>query len=475
MLPKQLKYGSKVESAMADSYRTNIAPQNGTGTYPLGNTIIINIPTANNLVLATTESYLKFCVKFTTTAETVFRWDSAGAHGVIQRLRIFSGSNLLQDIDNYSLLAKMLFDLQVSTDASYGRMNELVGTRNDILSTFTIAAAQANVAAAYVNYLQGYQVNSGEGFHFAGATALNAVSDGASGTVTTTTATPRYYCLNLISLLGSLNSSNYFPLFACSSAPIRLEIQLVPASINAGMTTVATSVPYLDNVEYVANFLKLSDKAMEIIYASIPPETPLQFCVPDYSNYQYTFTLGTTAQQINFPIPAKYSSLKSIFITIRDKPSGAATYFPSSSITANIQNYYFRIGSKIMPTKAPDNLPEMFAEVLKAIGSMSDLNYQPSIEKYSYELAYSGTVADVPSNQFIASGSFYIGIDLENYVSASKDSIFCGYNSNTDDIFAVLNFGGTTGGAAVTNTRFDAFAMFDSVIVFESNTAYRKF
>jgi hypothetical protein len=114
---------------------------------------------------------------------------------------------------------------------------------------------------------------------------------------------------------------------------------------------------------------------------------------------------------------------------------------------------------------------------------MSDLNYQPSIEKSSYEANLSGgyNVAGVlngsaitaATNSLCGSGSFYIGLDLENYVSAPKDSIFCGYNTNTSDIFAVLNFAGAAG-AAVT-LRFDAFAMFDSVIVFESSTAYRKF
>ena len=43
MLPKNLRYGSKVESASAKSYRSNIAPMNGTGTYGLNDTIIINI------------------------------------------------------------------------------------------------------------------------------------------------------------------------------------------------------------------------------------------------------------------------------------------------------------------------------------------------------------------------------------------------------------------------------------------------
>jgi hypothetical protein len=114
----------------------------------------------------------------------------------------------------------------------------------------------------------------------------------------------------------------------------------------------------------------------------------------------------------------------------------------------------------------------MFGEVLKAMGSMSDLNYQPSIEKVSYETLTSAA-STLASNQSVSSGSFYIGIDLENYVSAPKDSIFCGYNSNTDDIFAVMNFGGTA--TAIASARFDAFAMFDSIISFQDGTAYRKF
>ena len=127
MLPKNLRYGSKVESASAKSYRSNIAPMNGTGTYGFNDTIIVNIPTRNNLVLVPTESYLKFNIAFTNgaTASNSLRWDSCGAHGCIQRIRIYHGSNLLQDVDNYGLLAKMLFDLQVPTDACYGKFNVL--------------------------------------------------------------------------------------------------------------------------------------------------------------------------------------------------------------------------------------------------------------------------------------------------------------------------------------------------------------
>ena len=60
MLPKTLKFQSKIESAYARSMRSNIAPQNGTGPYNLGDQIILNISTRNNLVLVPSESYLKF-------------------------------------------------------------------------------------------------------------------------------------------------------------------------------------------------------------------------------------------------------------------------------------------------------------------------------------------------------------------------------------------------------------------------------
>ena len=456
MLPKNLKYGSRVESAPAKSYRSNIAPQNGTGTYGLGDTIIVNIPTRSNLCLVPSESYLKFNFSATNgaTVNNDLRWDSCGAHGIIQGIRIFHGANLLQDIDNYGLLAKLLFDLQVSTDASYGKYNILCGTRNDLIVTTPTVTAVADISA---KSLSANQINSGD--------AIVKVADALAASTDTTAIT---YCLNLISLLGSLCSQNYLPLFACTSAPLRMEIQLVDAANKACANLTAVSGIKVSNCEYVANFIELSDQAMSIVQGSLQGQ-PLQFVVPDYRNYQFSYSLGTSATQVQMPIAAKFSSLKSLFITVRDKGTGADAYFPFSSCSKKITDYTFRVGSQLMPPKAPTTLPEMFSEVLKAIGSMSDLNHQPSIEKYSYSLQDSAAhTADAKTS----SGSFYIGLDLENYANAPKDSIFAGYNSNTDDIYCIMNFGAQ---ASATTTRFDAFALFDEVIVFENNTAFCRY
>ena len=60
MLPKNLKYQNKVESATARQYTSVIQPQNGTGPYIMGSTVILNIPTGRNLVMVGSESYLKY-------------------------------------------------------------------------------------------------------------------------------------------------------------------------------------------------------------------------------------------------------------------------------------------------------------------------------------------------------------------------------------------------------------------------------
>jgi hypothetical protein len=469
MLPKTLKYGSKIESAPCKSYRSNIPPQNGSGTYGFGDTIIVNIPTRQNLVLCAQESYLKFNCAFTNGASAAnnLRWDSCGAHSLIQRIRIFHGSNLLSDIDSYGLLAKIMFDLQVSTDASQGKFNILAGTRSDLVSNLTTNdTAVATDAASVIVLANGLKTswNAGKGVSALQINTGDIISSSLAATTDSATGT---FCLNLISLLGTL-SSQYIPLFACTSAPLRMEIQLVDSAVKCIASLTNITALKITNCEYVANFIELSDQAMSIVQSSLQGQ-PLQFVVPDYRNYQYSFALPNGTQtQVQMPIPAKFSSLKSLVLTARDQGVGVLTYFPLSSVTNGISDYTFRVGSVLMPPKAPSTLPEMFSEVIKAVNSMSNLDHQPSIEKYTYSMASS--VAHT-ANGNTNSGSFYIGLDLENYPNAQKDSIFAGYNSNTDDIYAIMNFTSP----AATTTRFDAFANFDCVVVFENNTAFVRY
>eukprot|EP01033_Poteriospumella_lacustris_P012629 gene12629-gene13508 len=456
MIPSKLRYGTKVESAAARSYKTNVQPQNGT-TYnnAVGAQIYFNIPTRSNLFMASTENYLRFDLDLKNTSgnDATARWDSCGAHGLIQRIRVFHGSNLIEDIDNYGLLAKMLFDTQVHTDSTYGKMNILAGTRNDLNVNVPASSALATDVNVSVT-----QINSGEGL-------VNS-SNGAVLIPNNASTLKRTYCLNLISIVGSLCADKYFPLFACTSAPLRLEIWLVD-DIKKAMNFNGTAEFNLNNVEFVTNMIEVSDEVMGIINNSLGGET-LQFVIPSYRNYSwsgYTLANNSGTQNINVPIPAKFSSVRSLFVCMRDTALGTANTFPFSCVSLDFKDYYFRVGSLIMPPKYPYSTTEAFAELMKAIGSISDLNHTPSIELASYTMNKS-TLTTNTTKSSTNSGSFYIGLDLENYVGANKDAIFAGYNTNTDDIYFVYDVANTSG--ASVNPRFDSYALYDSLLNFQN-------
>ena len=181
---------------------------------------------------------------------------------------------------------------------------------------------------------------------------------------------------------------------------------------------------------------------------------------------------GST-NSVSFAIAAKYSSLKSIYITQRDNGNGLLAYYPHSSVTGGITDYNFRIGSEIFPPKSPATITEMFAECLKAIDCMSNLAHTPSIERYAYSLNASlpNTSAQEANNASnISAGSFYVGFDAESYPSSNKDQIFSGMSTLNSDIY----FQGNYLAPAAQVLRLDAFVMFDSLLVFENDVCYAK-
>ena len=198
---------------------------------------------------------------------------------------------------------------------------------------------------------------------------------------------------------------------------------------------------------------------------------PIQYVFQDYRNYQYSTTLGTSSTSVTMPIPAKFASLKSLFVTARENANIATlTYFPFSCNKFKISSYFFRIGATVLPSKVPDSVNEMFVEVCKAIASISDLNHHPSIEYVSYAQDNSianatnaagkvaGDVAIAANTAFMGtssvnSASFYIGLDLENYTNSDKLQIFAGWNSSTDDIYYIPTFSGQSASTV--------FALFD--------------
>lgn len=461
MLPFNLKYQNKVESQSgSNAFSSNIQPQNGTGPYSGGQTIIINIPTRNNLVCVGSESVLKFSLAFQNipVGTTHIRLDRGGAHSCIQRLRLYHGSNLLEDIDNYNLISANMIALQKNCASSKGKYNVLSGMRYE--SVITDATRQI------------YDAPAGERIVFQGGVEF----PGANPAAIVASSVLRTYSISLLSILGTLGSQ-YVPLFAMTSSPLRLELQLVasPALFVSSSHVVPTF--QLTNVEYIASFIELSDASMAIINNSLGGQ-PLQYVVPSYRNYVYNNTIiNNSTTQISVPIPAKFSSLKSIIGCVRNKSAGDVLFFPLSSSHFGLSQYTIRLGSKVIPSKAPSTVSEYFVELCKAVGSVSDLMHMPNINNITYNVllpvANGETNALVDETAF--SACFMTGADFEVYANANKDAIFAGYNTNQDDIYWQYTFTpGNTLGADMP-VRFDHFAMYDSLLVCENGTGYVKF
>lgn len=451
MIPANLKYQSKVESAPARRYLTQIQPQGGTGAYNPGDTITINIPTRNNTALIPSESYLKGQFNLiATTASTSSTLESNGWHQFIQRVRVFHGSNLLEDIDNYGQLSKILYDYQAPEDAVKGRFSITSGTNEDYSGVGTGAAALQNVRS----------VNRGR--------ALGVLPISATGTAF-------QFSINLVSLVGALAGDKYLPLWEMTAAPLRVEIVLQTSLIRSMMVEGGAGLNFTaTGVNYCGEFLELPDSAVAAIKAG--SSSPMQMVLPSWRSYTNSYALPAGSQtQVSFPIPAKFSSLKNILVATRST-AGLAAQWPSSHCafgvgSANSIGYQFRVGSEVLPSTAPTTFPEIYSEAVKCFGSLADMQLQPSIDNTAFTLNLPNTVAGLVEASTEDSGSFLIGIDMEIYQNADKSSIFAGTNTNTSDIFAIINY--YTAGA--TNILQTAFACYDQVLVYENGVCYARY
>ncbi|KAJ1401003.1 hypothetical protein B484DRAFT_405860 [Ochromonadaceae sp. CCMP2298] len=275
MLPSALKFDTKVESMRSRTYKSNIAPQNGQGPYSCdrNEVIVINVPTGGANVLVPQESAVKFTMVATNGGdEGQVLLPRVGAHGAIRSIAVYSGSNLLENITQYGALARIMMDSHTSPGS-------LMTKDSIMLGTFTL--------------LQGEVVRS------PGAT--NMAANGVSR---------RTYVVPLFSIMGVLHGPKYFPLYAASASPIRIEITLASPREFLHMAENIASVEVTD-VEYIATIIELGDPALAQL-----PSSEVSYHSLGVRNYQSSASLGAgSTTTVSFPIAAKVSSLKSLFVT----------------------------------------------------------------------------------------------------------------------------------------------------------------
>jgi hypothetical protein len=451
MIPKAMTYEGKREAAGARRYRTSIQPQTGAGTvsapYAAGQTIVVNIATGSNQMLIATESTLSFKLAVTGSAAATLALDSCGAHGIIQRLRLYHGSNLLQDIDNYQILSKLFHDWQAPNDSVAGRLSITAGTNS------IFAGADSDSVRAVNRGLAVGLAGAGDAFF---PPNLNA-----------TASTGMSIVLN--SLVGGL-ATKYLPVYKMGSSPLRLELVLSSAASNFCYASAGNLTGFkVYEVNFNAEYLQLSDAAIASVERN--SASPLQLVFPDWRNYQFSQTLTAgIPNTVSVPVPAKFSSLRGMVATVRDASAGIAQFPSIPLVKAGLQQYQWRIGGTVVPTNPVNQDGDFFNETAKVFGSLADMNYQPSIDLSSFVQNASVTTTSAALISRTDSGSFATGIDISPYMAVDTERIYSGVDTTTDDIFynPILN-PPTTG-----LYTFSVFACYDCVLVCESGSAYVK-
>jgi rRNA maturation protein Nop10 len=231
----------------------------------------------------------------------------------------------------------------------------------------------------------------------------------------------------------------------------------------------ATAITYtMTGVNYCGEFLEFPDSVLAAIKAV--SSSPMQMVMPSYRSYTNSAAITTAGTQVSFPIPAKFSSLKNIFVASRTSV-GATGLYPMSHCKYGLTQYNFRVGSEVLPSSAPTTVPEFYNEALKCFGSIADLQLQPSADIISYQLNVPTTVTTLTEASTKDSGSFIIALDCEIYQATSTQSIFAGTNTNNSDIFLLASYT-PAGDVTIFQT---AFAAYDQVLVFENNVCYAKY
>jgi len=444
MIPSNLRYQSAAETVPARRFMSQIAPQNGTGPYLPNETITINIPTRSNTALIPSESYLKGTLNLiaATAAPTFAQFESCGVHGFLQRIRIFHGSSLIEDCDNYNQYAKILFDMQAPDDTVKGRFSITTGTNSsyNVIDTSNVGAINRGATQAMI-----------------------------AGTL----AVP--FSINLISLVGSLCGEKYLLLDQMSASPLRVEIVLRPNLLSSMLVRAgsATGLSFsMSNLQYCGEFLQLNDSTLAAIKAG--SSSPIQMVVPSVRSYTNSASVPNNSNtQIQFPLPAKFSSLKSIVVATRTS-LGEDSIYPLSHLKLGLLQYFFRVGAEVIPSTAPSSVPEYFNEVCKCFGSIADLQLQPSIDLRSYSVDGPAAAVTTQAAALIAdSGSFVTGIDMEIFQNTNTSTIFAGTNTNNVDTYYVANYLQASGSAVTIYQT--GFATFDQVLVFENGVCYARY
>ena len=393
-----LVFQPKPASIAGTTHRQSVPAYNGS-SFKGQQTVLINIPTGRRgHYLNTRMSYLRF--KVTNNHATAGMALDYSASCFIQSLALYHGSNLLEQIHEYNALYHFLMDMQGS--------EESVERAGSILQ--------------------------GSGSSRTGVSLASSAS--------------AYFCIPILSgVIGPLQSK-YLPLGAAVGGDLRLELTL--AAANTAVVSASDADWSISDIELQLEYVEVNSEVDRMIQQANP-----RFVISceSFANYTNTIEAAASAKQNNLLIPARFSSLKTLYTFFRLQED--ITKKESRSISArpypNLKNFYYQVSGENIPSTPVRETVESFAELQKALHVFGSADNTSLITKEIYTLTTGAAT----------NSGFAIGQNLE---TLSHKSTVTESGKNTLNTNCYL-LGETD---LDSNLQVSTFAHFDMILVLEN-------
>ena len=435
-MPKEFDYTLPASLPACKTYEFRVQPVNSQ-TFTAGNVVQFDLPAGRqSAYLDTSTTYVKFKATYTHVgaAGTNYSYLLGSGYSYFQKSETYSGSSLLETINEHGVLANLMCNMQLNSADKVG-LAPGFGFSDSQVTTLT---------------------NCGHPINF---NALNAL------TFT--------YALPIIGILGS-GTEKFFPIGAIQSLRHELTVDAY-ANITAGVTASKVNGLTLSEFELVGQIVEMDATPQSMIEMANPNVIHIR----STSWRTATNFLGAGANGLqDLLIGTRVSSLKSIFATFSPSNAPEGKF---GSVCPNLgQGTCFVLGGQNLPQRTlnPVNHPaDCFLETQRSIGALSSTVFNGCICKAAYNtsstaqgqmLAYNTDIATVAT----APSTFVLAINTETV--SHRGGLLSGINVNTSPSFLRCQI--VSALSAFVHTMY-CFAMMDVILEFDVNakTCVAKF
>ena len=420
--PSELNLGSN--KPMSASGKPSINRyRSDNSEYRGGDTIRIEIPCGRKgQYLFPKDSFIELKIKITAgnaganTANSSAYIDQS-IYAIFNRIRIFHGSNVVEDCLYVNKLWTALYDIQINESK---RRSESI---MKLIGDNTLATS-----GVYNNGLSGLRFST-----YGGAQAAidSTVYDAC-------------FCIPS-ALLGSL-ASKAVPLGLMGASSIYLELELAPtaqAFVTDGSAFVNSYT--VSDIFYNGKITTLPNDIDDLLIQSTGGIVNL----PAVSYKAEAKTLSALSTSFNDKFSFQYSSLKNFLFFIQNSTTANGTITTrsvSSRTKANITDYFLLINGEAFPSQTIQNTSRMHAELLRSFDGLSDTGFGGILTISNYTVNTTLTAEDILTGGLAAYGPttpqkrFIAGIDLDRF-NHTSDTLLSGTSSIGQMVNLQLNMG----------------------------------